>query len=252
MTETIIINPAYGALRDFIGALPGRFDGGELVFRSRNTIRRFTAPDGTVLVVKHFRRRGLLQRIIYSTVEHSKGRRAYDNGLELLRRGFDTPEPVAYIELKRRGLLCDTYFVSRECNDAGLYGALVDTELFDHAQADAVASLLARMHDSGALHGDPNLNNILCRREADGSLHLTLIDTNRSHFTAPGGLSASRCLDNLKRVTHRRDLLAYIVGRYAGLRGLDPEVSVRRVTDLVSRFERNRERRHRVKALFKH
>lgn len=252
MTKTIVINPAYEPLRDFLVTLPERFDGGELVFRSRNTIRRFTASDGTVLVVKQFRRRGLLQRIIYSTVEHSKGHRAYDNGLELLRRGFDTPEPVAYIELKRRGLLCDTYFISRECNDAGLFGALVDTKLFDHAQADAVASLLARMHDSGALHGDPNLNNILCRREADGSLHLTLIDTNRSHFTAPGGLSASRCLDNLKRVTHRRDLLAYIVGRYAGLRGLDPEVSVRRVTDLVGRFERNRERRHRVKALFKH
>lgn len=252
MTKTIVINPAYEPLRDFLVTLPERFDGGELVFRSRNTIRRFTASDGTVLVVKQFRRRGMLQRIIYSTVEHSKGRRAYDNGLELLRRGFDTPEPVAYIELKRCGLLCDTYFVSRECNDAGLYADLVDTELFDHAQADAVASLLARMHDSGALHGDPNLNNILCRREADGSLHLTFIDTNRSHFTAPGGLSASRCLDNLKRVTHRRDLLAYIVGRYAGLRGLDPEVSVRRVTDLVSRFERNRERRHRVKAIFKH
>ena len=45
--------------------------------------------------------------------------------------------------------------------------------------------------------------------------------------------------------------MRHIVGRYASLRGLDPVKTVDRVFAMLERFERNRERRHRIKKFFK-
>ena len=52
-----------------------------------------------------------------STIERqirkNKARRAYEHALRLRGMGFDTPEPVAWSEYRKDGLIADTYFVSR-------------------------------------------------------------------------------------------------------------------------------------------
>lgn len=244
------INSAYGSLKDYINNIPAVFEKeGETLYRGRNEIKCFTAPDGTELVVKRFGHLPTFRRVIYSTIAKSKARRAYEYGNRFLALGFDTPTPVAYIEIKDRGILSDAYFISLRSDYEPLFGPLVEAERFDSELADDVAIIMAEMHASGALHGDPNLNNILYKRGEDGKVAITLIDTNRSHFGRC--LPMRCCLKNLMRVTHRRDLMRQIAGRYATLRGLDPVVTVDRVLVMLDRFERNRERRHRLKKFFK-
>ena len=247
MKTRLKINPAYNCLDEWLRSLPEFFESsGTTIFRGRNEIRRISAPDGTDLVVKRFGHLPLFRRLIYSTVASSKARRAFNFGNRFLELGFNTPEPVACIEIYKRGILADAYFVSRYTSFTPLFEPLVSVDRFDSALADDVARLMADLHERGAVHGDPNLNNILYQRQPDGSVALSLIDTNRSHS---GRISKRRCLKNLMRVTHRRDLMRHIAGRYAVLRGLDPVATVDRIFSMLARFERNRTIRHRLKSL---
>lgn len=241
------INPEFGNLSEYIAGIPSFFEKeGTTLFRGRNEVKRFAAPDGTDLVVKRFGHLPTFRRLIYSTVAKSKARRAYDYGNRFLSLGYDTPKPVAYIEIRKRGVLADAYFISLYSDSAPLFEPLVKAERFDSELADDVAIMMASMHAGGVMHGDPNLKNILYRRqEENGRTVLTLIDTNRSHFGKY--LSMRRCLKNLMRVSHRRDLMRQIVGKYASLRGIDPVATVNKVFKMLERFERNREMRHRIK-----
>lgn len=245
MKTRLTINPAYSALGDWLSCLPDDFGRGALIYRGRNELRRFTAPEGTDLVVKRFGRLPLFRRVIYSTVVRSKARRAFDFGNRYLELGIDTPTPVASIELYDGGVLADAYFVSLYSADEPLFGPLVEAERFDSALAGEVARFMAELHAKGALHRDPNLKNILYRRENDGSVRMSLIDTNRSVFKRRIGKRAA--LKNLMRVSHRRDLMRQIVGRYATICKLDPIMTVDRVFASLDRFERNRSFRHRLK-----
>lgn len=250
MATRITVNPRFESLRRYFTGIPSAFDNeGEVIFKGRNTIRRLTAPDGTQVAVKRFASLSWPRRLIYTTQCHSKGRRAYEYGLRFLSLGFDTPEPMAYIETYRGGLIDEVYFISPCTDHIPLSRALTDHDYFDPGLADMVAGYMAALHSAGAMHGDPNLGNILYRRDDDGEVSLTMIDTNRSRFGR--SFSTRQCLKNLMRVTHRRALMRHIVRRYAELRGLDPTKTVRRVTKMLQRFERNRRIRHKIKRIIK-
>lgn len=248
MKTFLKINPQYNHLQSYLSEMPATFaDSGETIFRGRNEIKRMLAPDGTELVVKHFARLPLFRRLIYSTVSRSKARRAFDFGNRFISLGFNTPTPVACVEISSKGILTDAYFVCLHSDFTPLFEPLVNADRFDTALADNVAALMNNLHRSGAIHGDPNLNNILYKVSDDGSVAMTLIDTNRSHFGRK--LSTRRRLKNLMRVSHRRDLMQRIVGRYAELSGLDPAKTIDKVFKMLEHFERNRRIRHRLKSV---
>lgn len=242
--QRTVTDKSYSSIEAFISTIPEIFDAsGKVIFRGRNTIKSLMAPDGTELIVKRFGSLNIARRIAYTLFSHSKARRAFDNGLEFLNRGFQTPQPVAYIEIYQGHLLAECYFVSLRSSGQQLFDSMVETPEFDNSMADRVARLMADLHQSGAVHGDPNLKNILYDSTND---RIELIDTNRSYFTTH--LSVGESLRNLMRVSHRRDLIDHIARRYAQLRGLNPDVTSSRIFRLLEKFERNRRIRHRIKA----
>ena len=240
----VIVHPDYAAWKDEISRIPDCFDSrGETLYQGRNTVKRFRRAD-TNWVVKRYKRPNPAQRVAYTFFEPSKAERAYRYAHLLKEKGISTPEGIAYIERKKHGLLCEYYFISTECTDRLVYPELVETPAYDRTLADKLAAFLVRLHESGVLHGDLNLNNILYRTTPDGEYRFSVIDTNRSHFK--DNPTPEECLDNLKRVTHRRDLLEHIVGRYAELRGWNREESIRTVMDALLRFEKRRAWKRRL------
>ena len=214
---------------------------GVTLHQGRNVVKRFTLPDGTVWIVKRYKRPNLVQRIAYTFFKKSKAERAYRYAQLLLDRGIDTPAGIACILTHQGGLLADSYFISTACTDPPVFPQLVATGQYDTTLADRLAAFFAFMHSRGVLHGDPNLNNILYHTDGQGETHFTVIDTNRSKFKSCP--TRRQCLDNLKRVTHRRDLMQYIVRSYARLRGWDTEESVAAVFKALKRFERQKKLR---------
>lgn len=234
----IVIQPQYQAASPFISQIPHIFEtDGEMVYEGRNIVKRFRINDQE-WIIKRYKNPNLFQQIAYSFFKKSKAERAYLYANKLRKVGIETPEGIAYIEEKENGLLHSSYFVSTACNDPSAFPALVQTADYDQNLANNLAAFFVKLHTKGILHGDPNLSNILYHEDGMGNFHFSVIDTNRSLFKP--SLSRNECLDNLKRVTHRRDLLEYIVKEYATLRNWDICKSVDTVMEALDKFEKRR------------
>ena len=233
----IVVDEQYQHLTDEIGRLPQRMDDGEgeVVYDSRNRVVRFVI-DGQPMMVKRFKRVNAVQQVVYTFFRKTKAERAFLFAKEFLRRGIDTPQPVAYMEERHHGLFTTGYFVSLET--PGTETSLLLREVQDYPKdlAEAVARQVVLMHSRGVLHGDLNLSNFLCISSPLTSHHFTMIDTNRSHFT-DGMPTDEQCLQNMVRLTHRRDLYEDLVRRYALLRGWDADATASKAIALLDAFE---------------
>ena len=232
-----VVDERYQHLDDEIGRLPQRMDEGqgELVYDSRNRVARFII-DGKPMMVKRFKRVNAVQQVVYTFFRKTKAERAFLFAKEFLRRGIGTPQPVAYMEERHHGLFTTGYFVSLEV--PGTETSLLLREVKDYPKdlAEAVARQVVLMHSKGILHGDLNLSNFLCTEDSPGHYHFTMIDTNRSHF-CDGMPTDDACLQNMVRLTHRRDLYEDLVRRYARQRGWAENHTARQALALLHQFE---------------
>ncbi len=234
------------AIEKFINELPKVFDSsGETLYTGRNTVKYFTV-DGTSVVVKRYKQPNIVQCFVYSFFKKSKAERAYLYADELRKRGFNTPNGIAFVEIKKCLLLRDSYFVSDYC-DLPPVMPLLKKDDFDREVADSLAHFLVSLHTKGVLHGDLNLTNILYDKAAEGDSCFWLIDTNRSKFKQP---SKNECVENLKRLTHNRVLMDYVVRRYAELRGWNADETVENVMRSLLKFESHRAALKKFKAFF--
>ena len=216
----IHLNPASEALRAFAEGLPGSFDrSGETLHEGRNTIKAFEA-DGNKLAVKRFQRPDPLRAVIYTFFRRSKARRSYEHAERLRALGIDSPEPVAWSEYRRHGLLCDSYYVCRRSDYAPLSQATTRFPAPDTLPVlEAFARFAAELHAKGIEHEDFNHGNILWQRDpATDRFRFQLIDINRMRFSARA-LRPRRCMINLRRLACPAAAFLFILDRYAEARG---------------------------------
>lgn len=204
------------AMQTFVRTLPDAFDQtGEVLYAKRNTIRRMTVG-ATAVVVKRFKRPHLAQALYYSTFGRSKARRAFLFGQELLRRGIDTPTPIAFVETKCCGILRQSYYICGEDNNLPIRTLLHRPEGFDRPLARAFAQFAATLHVKGVLHGDLNSTNTLYRQCDDGTYAFSVIDINRMKFYPADTLPPlDECLENLTRFTGDMQLFGIVAYFYA-------------------------------------
>lgn len=241
----IVVHPHYAHVANFVQQLPTLFaNEGELLYDKRNKIRRFYV-NGEPLIVKKFKRPHIIQRITYTFFKKSKAERAYLYAAKFREQGFETPHEIAFIEIKSNGLFTDSYFVSTECSDPPLM-PLLNQEAFDSQAATQLAHLLADLHQKGILHGDINLNNILYRIE-NGQYQFTLIDTNRSQFIPSPNFEV--CMENLKRLTHNKKLMDYVVREYARIKEWNPDECASTVFCYLEAFEAKVQKKRKLQSL---
>jgi len=239
----IVINPRYKSFSTFIKRIPDIYDKeGEILYDERNKVKRFF-KDNILFVVKRYKNPLFFQRFDYTFIRPSKAKRAYSFALRLKEFQIDTPEAVAYIETKKKGLFYTGYFISLNCDDSN--ARILRKDSFDKKIAGDLASFLVDMHKKGFLHGDLNLSNILYHQETKGHYHFSVIDINRSKFkTNP---SRKECLSNMKRLTHQKDLLKYIIQRYAEIRRWNPDECISVILKILKNFERKKNIIHFIK-----
>lgn len=244
----IHIHPAYEHCRSFAQRLPETFAGpGKTLHRGRNTVRAFDVH-GERLVVKRFKRPGLVQGIVYGLLRKSKARRAYEHAVRLHTLGFDSPRPVAWIEYRRRGRLADSYFISLRSDFAPLSDV---TGCFPSPETlpvlDAFAQFAARLHEAGVVHEDFNHGNILYRGDpASKCYRFQLIDINRMRFRGCG-LSSRECMINLRRLSCPAGAFLYILDRYAENLGWNVDDTLLQGTFFRLAFGRRREIKKRFR-----
>ena len=245
----IHVNPASDRLRSFAEHLPELFEnGGEVLHTGRNTIKAFDVWGGYRVAVKRFRRPNLFQAFVYTFFRRSKARRSYEHAVRLRALGIDSPEPIAWSEYRRHGLLSDSYYISR-CSD---YTPLSQTTgHFPSAGTvpvlEAFARFAGQLHEQGIEHRDFNHGNVLWRRDtATGAIRFQLIDINRMRF-ADRPLRPRACMVNLRRLSCPAVAFLFILDRYAEARGWNIDDTLLQGTFFRLVFGRRKELRKRFR-----
>ena len=174
----IILNPKYEALREYLTHLDEHFEKeGKEIFRDRNVLRTLEV-DGLTLCVKQYAPLTLKGRLAQRIYKSAKGKKAYFKPLALRERGFESPEPIAYVQFDKGLMQSNTYFV---CLLSNYKYSMTDVMNMDEEERQELiksfAHFAARLHTGGFLHRDFSPSNILFDKP-DARYHFALIDTN--------------------------------------------------------------------------
>lgn len=218
----IILNPKYEHLRPYLIRLEEHFEkDGKEIFRDRNVLRVLEV-EGLTLCVKKYALPSLRARLAQRIYKSSKGKKAYFRPLELRERGFESPEPVAFVRYSKGILRAHTYFV---CLHSSYRYNLLDALTLPYEERMELvrqfAVFAARLHEGGFLHGDFSSGNILYDN-VDGRYHFSLIDTNSMRIGRP--VSVEKGCMNLLHLSGDDEFLALLMKEYAIARQVPPEL----------------------------
>ena len=232
----IVINPKYELLGAFIKSVPDIFEKeGKLIYKARNQLKIYQTEDFEV-IVKSFKRPHLINRIVYGFFRFSKARRSYEHALELLKRGVPTPEPIAYVEEKKAGLLNRSYYV---CVFEKEFSVIREEMLGlrgDKSFLKALATFIADIQNKGVLFFDMSPGNILSKTE-NGKVSFTLVDINRIKFLSH--ISLNNRYKNFERIAEKREIIDELAGEYAKIMSLNIEDTIREIHKHIANYSRN-------------
>ena len=241
------INPAYEHMRDFVVALPERFEHeGTLIYDDRNIIKKFDVAGETV-VVKRYRRPLFVQRVAYTWFRKGKARRAFHNAARLIQLGVSTPVNIAYLETRSNGLLEYGYLVTGVDDNPPIRDRLEGPKPFDRRLAEAFAGYAVQLHGKGVLHDDLNCSNVQFDDRGGEGFSFSVIDINRMHFTE-GWPPLEECLENITRFTYKEDLFDLVARTYINLRGMG-QAELDLLFKIKQRHNASRVRKKRMKQM---
>lgn len=214
----IIINPEYNYLTSFIHSLPNKFDSeGDVIYKSRNEIRVMDV-DGLLLNVKRYKVPFILNRIVYTFFRAPKVVRAYEYAFKILKKGFCTPVPVAYIQGSKCGLIYDSYLITLQSECKRNFYEFGDGDWKNRADIlRAFAIYTARLHEAGIYHKDYSPGNILFEKKEE-NIAFCLVDINRMYF---GEINREKGCANFARLWGGEDMFRFLAKEYAQARNMD-------------------------------
>lgn len=251
MKVKIIISPKYANLAPLIQAIADKGIPAEAteVYHARNTVYTLDTDAGIRLSIKDFHTPSLINSLVYTHLRLSKARRSYENALRLISMDFDTPDPVAYIEIHRGARLTRSYYICRQIDgseDLRLWHLRDATAM--SPVLDALAHYMVHLHCAGVYHKDFSPGNILYRKE-NGVYRFYLIDINRMTF---GVHSRKRLMDNFSRIDIESvEATADLAHRYATAANISPEKTEAEALKRLHDYLRGKRRHQMFKRLFK-
>ncbi len=212
----------------------------------RNTVVKLSRA-GREINIKAFGIPNIVNRVVYGHWRKSKACRSYEHALRLRNLGFNTPEPLAYIELMQGPLFYRSYYVCQQ-----LEGFRDMRRLDDYnseqlsALADALGAFMARLHDAGVWMKDFSQGNVLYRALPKGRFEFFLIDINRMEFDV---VDHCKLMLNFRAITESDDFLRRLARAYARHAHLDQAATVAQALQVRIDFLESRRRKGRLKRL---
>lgn len=240
----VIINPKYDFLRKKIYDIPATFNiDGDVIYKDRNEIRCMSIAPNLDICVKRFQRCSFIKQILYSFFRLPKAIRAYTNAIRINELGPFTPEPIACIIETHRGLITDSYLITKKSNLQHTFYEFRDGDI--SGKEDLIASFAkwaADLHAAGILHKDFSPGNILYDK-VDNVWKFEMVDINRVSFQH---ISKKRGCTNFCRLWGKVDFFEHLATSYAQYRHISSEHALRWMLSARRRFWQNRSREHFV------
>lgn len=112
------------------------------------------------------------QRIL-SVFRGSESFREYKNYLRVLELGFKGPKPVCYKEIKKYGVVIDSFLVTE----------FLEAKTATVEDIELVGKELSKIHRKGYLHGDSQLSNFMIK---DNNIYIIDAKLNRNIYFKAG------------------------------------------------------------------
>lgn len=237
----LILNPKYKHLREYIEHIDDHFEHeGHEIHRDRNVVRTLQV-DGLTLCVKRYSKNSLSNRVaIKLRMRSSRARKAYIRPLLLRERGFESPEPVAFVRYNTGIINSVSYFI---CLKSKYDNSMADIMNLPEELRDEVTKEFARyaahLHKNGFLHRDFSPDNILFGRVDDkmGSrIRFSLIDTNS--MRCGRSVSVKKGCSNFARLLGDETFFHCLADSYAEARQADREECYRYIIEARDDYRR--------------
>ena len=211
MKTEIFVNPHFSHLGAFVKQIPDGYSYmGEEIHNGRNEVRKANLLN-LHFTIKYFKKITLTNRLIFATIRKSKARRAYEHSKLLIQKGITSPEPIAYINCYRFGLLYKSFYISLFTSYKPLKELLNLPISVSEEGLKAFARFTFRLQNAGILHDDYTIDNVLYDKIGN-RYDFSLIDNNRMRFRK---YSYARGLKNLERLKVPVDKMGIIASEYA-------------------------------------
>jgi len=210
-------------------------------YKGRNAIKVLSFL-GQDIVVKSFRIPHVINKFAYTFLRDSKAKKSYFNSLKII--DF-VPEPLAYAEFFRFGLLYDSYFLCKEFKyDFTIREVLLNDDFPDKEKIfDTFAAFTYALHEEGIEHLDYSPGNILIKKEQDAYIFKT-IDVNRMRFLP---LNNQKRLENFAKLWSSDEDLTLIIKSYAQKIEMDETEAVQIALDASQKHKDKKNFKKRLK-----
>ena len=242
------INPKYPSLKPLIENIESYFQESSHVLYDQRNVIRVVDYENEKYVVKAFRVPNLINRFAYRYLRPSKAKRSY---LYSLKIGAElSPEPIAYIEQSKNGLLAKSYYISTYFKyDHTIHEVLINKQLENREQIlKDFADFTYKLHQSEILHHDYSHGNILIKKSPDKSTssdyELKIIDINRMEFKH---LDLKTRLENFARIKANDDDMKTIITQYANKMELPVENLLKDAKFYRDDFYQKRALKHKLR-----
>jgi len=200
---------------------------------------------GCLTVVKSFKTPDLPSRCIYTFFRASKAKRSFENSLTLKEKGFNVPEPAAFLEFFNHGLLKESFYISEKVAFDCTLHEVVRGQKYSWVEIlPLVVEQAYRMHQCGIVHLDFSYGNVLVRQMSDG-FDFYFVDLNRLY---KGEVSLERGLKSLVRLIENKESLFLVAEKYAQCSQEDPDFIQSRLSEHYERHLRQKRVKSRLKS----
>ena len=245
MSRKLILREKYKDLKEFVAQIPRRFEEeGRTIYQGRNLIKVFDAPHDMVVNVKRYHAPRGVNSLVYSLgIRKPKGQRAYQYPRILLQKGIDTPEPIAYIEDRKGGLITYSYLITIQSKlQHTLYEFGNASQEQWQPMVEPLASFAAKIHDQQLMHRDFSPGNVLWDI-VDGTYQFSVVDINRMYF---GEVDMKQGCENFARLWGPKEFFCQLIRKYASIRGFNEDEAVDIALAARTRFWTRYQKRHEV------
>lgn len=160
------------------------------------------------------------RRVALSPFRLSRGERTWNFYDEIRRNNIDVPEPLILIEVKKLLFTTKTYVATRWIKDSIKLDSVAsqeETRSFFDLRSILCQSVdaIARLHNSGFIHGDLKWSNILVLNSRTPKIILTDLDAlRRSSSVSAQGKDFARFLIVPERYSLSKTTIEYLIERY--------------------------------------
>ncbi|MGI0107707.1 lipopolysaccharide kinase InaA family protein [Salinimicrobium sp. WS361] len=244
----VVVSAAYSSYKkEIIDALNNFEKEGRKIGPGKRNILKAVVIKKKELNIKAFKIPNVVNKIAYRFFRKSKAERSFIYASELLKRGINTPAPVAYAEETTSFSFLKSYYVSEHL-EYDLTFRDIDLDKKGHEKIlRAFTRFTFKLHEEGIEFLDHSPGNTLIQINED-DYKFYLVDLNRMNFKS---LNFNERMKNFERLTPNKKQVEVMADEYAKLINRPKNEVFEKMWSLVDTFFKNRGKNRKLKQQLK-